>query len=98
MDFEARRKLALKVESQRQEKAERHAAKQAAEEAMLFKPRKYSTEQEEIQESRKIIEKLRSRYLNAVSEIDDLQKEHEEERENILETVRNQEYDLNYYN
>jgi len=44
--------------------------------------------QEEVEEQRKLIKKLRARYKSAINEVKDLAKEHEGGREDLLDTIR----------
>ena len=51
----------------------------------------YKDLQEECEENRKVIKKLRAKYQAAVDEIKDLEQEHESNREDLLDTIRDNE-------
>ena len=65
---------------------------------MLFNDKKYSNLSEEVDQSRQIITKLRSKYKTAMMEVQDVQHEREEEREDMLENIRSMERELAYCN
>lgn len=68
------------------------------EEEMLFNDKKYSNLSEEVDQSRQIITKLRSKYKTAMTEVQDIQHEREEEREDMLENIRSMEREMAYCN
>lgn len=64
------------------------------EEKKLFYENEYNNLQEETQEQKKIIETLRERYKGALQEIKDVEREQFGDKEELLETVRNQQADI----
>lgn len=58
---------------------------------ILFKikvEQKYHNLQEEVDDGRKVMKILRAKYKNAMAEIKDLTREHEIEKEDMLDTIR----------
>ena len=68
--------------------------KQQKEEEITNIEKKYDSLHEEIDELRKLIKKLKKKYKDATKEIIDLGKEHEVNREDLLDTIRLQEKDI----
>ena len=68
-----------------------------AEEEILVAEKKYQNLQEEVDELRKINKKLKKNYRNAANDLKDLEKEHEVNREDLLDSIREQERDLKLY-
>ena len=62
--------------------------KRKKEEEVALVERKYATLQEEVEAQRKIIQTLKKKYKNAVNEIHDLEREHELNKEELLDTIR----------
>jgi len=60
--------------------------------------KKYSNLQEEVDEQRKIIKRLRKKYKEATNEIKDLAREHELNKEDLLDTIRLLERDIKINN
>lgn len=48
----------------------------------------YQNVQEEVEQQRKVVKKLRNKYKQAMTEIKDLNREHEIEKESMLEAIR----------
>lgn len=71
--------------------------KQKAEEDMLLVEKKYQSLQEEVDELRKINKKLKKNYRNAINDLQDVDKEHEINREDLLDSIREQERDLKLF-
>jgi hypothetical protein len=67
------------------------------EEEMLMQFKNYKNLQEEVEEQRKVIGKLRLKYKGGLQEIEDLNKEHEFDRETLLEAIRSKERDTEFY-
>ena len=65
--------------------------KMRKEDEVLMVEQHYKDLQEESEENRKNIKKLRSKYQAAVDEIKDLEQEHERNREDLLDTIRDNE-------
>lgn len=54
--------------------------------------------QEEVEQNRKIIEKLRSKYTQIDKELQDVREEAEEHKEGMLDTIREQEREVEFLN
>ena len=67
------------------------------EEEMLLIEKNYKDIQEELKDDRKIIGDLRGKYKAAMSEIKDLQTEHQGQKEELLDNLRNSETELEFY-
>ena len=91
------RERRLKLRNKKSKQALQLQKRREEQEAALMEKCEFGSLEEEAEESRNIIAKLRQRCQGAVSEIDDLQKEHEENREDILGNLRNQEHEINFY-
>lgn len=65
---------------------------------MLLVEDKFKDAQEEADNLRDLVEKLRYKYKAALEEINDLEKEHETQREDLLDTIREQEKELKLFN
>ena len=70
--------------------------KKQEEEIKLFE-RKYTTIQDELLALRRSNKELYARFTGQQTEIDDLNREHENEKENLLDTIREQEKELSFY-
>lgn len=70
--------------------------KEAQEKELLEKEHKYNSLQEEVDEQRKIIAKLRQKYQQAASELKDIEKEEEHKRMELVDTIREQTKDLDF--
>jgi hypothetical protein len=64
---------------------------------LLEKEQQYGTLQEEVTAQRQIIKKLRAKYKTMERDLKDNQKEKEGDREELLDTIREQEKDLDFY-
>ena len=83
-----------KLKKQKKKEEQLMHEKQQKEEEILNIEKKYDSLQEEVEELRKIIKRLRKKYKDATREIKDLEKEHELNREDLLDTIRLQEKDI----
>jgi len=79
-----------KMKRQKQMTKRMKEEKEAAEEAALMADRQHKTLQDELAEKTQVIRKLRTRYKQMKSEVTDLQREFEDEREAYQETIREQ--------
>ena len=70
--------------------------KKQEEELKLFE-RKYTTIQDELLALRRSNKELYERFSAQQTEIDDINREHEVEKENLLDTIREQEKELSFY-
>ena len=90
--------MAQKLKDQEKNHEELMKEKAKKEEEVLMAEKKYSNLQEEVDEQRKLIKKLRKKCKEASGEIKDLQKEHELNKEDLLDTVRLLERDVGVNN
>ena len=90
---EAKKERELKLRLKRQKKKEKAliSEKLRKEEEILMVSKHYQSLQEEVEDMREVMDKLRERYRSSLNEIRDLQEEHERGREDVLETIREQE-------
>lgn len=65
---------------------------------MILVEQNYKDAQEEAENLRDLVAKLRKKYKAALEEIQDLDKEHESQREDLFETIRQQEKELKLLN
>jgi uncharacterized protein (DUF3084 family) len=65
---------------------------------LLEKEKHYNSMQEEIEDARKIIKKLRTKLKNAQTELKDIHQENAERNEELLDTVREQAKELDFVN
>lgn len=65
---------------------------------MLLVEKHYKNLQEEVDDMRNIIRKLREKYKASQMEIEDLQRENQYGKEDLLETIRELEKDLKFAN
>ena len=68
------------------------------EEEVLLVEKQYKSLQEEVDELRNIAKTLRQRYKAAQIEIEDLQRENQYNKEELLDTIRENEKDLKFAN
>mmetsp|Transcript_34343 Transcript_34343/g.39692 ORF Transcript_34343/g.39692 Transcript_34343/m.39692 type:complete len:110 (-) Transcript_34343:460-789(-) len=68
------------------------------EERMLLVEQNFKSVQEEADNLRDLVTKLRVKYKAALEEIQDLEKEHETQREDLFDTIRTQEKELKLLN
>lgn len=74
------------------------AEKEAQEAELLEKEKHYNSLQEEVEDCRKIIKKLRQKLKNAQNELKDIHHENADKNEELLETVREQAKELDFLN
>ncbi len=72
------------------------AEKERQEEELLEKEKQYNNLQEEVEDCRKIIKKLRQKLKAATNELKDIHKENAERNEELLDTVREQAKELDF--
>ena len=65
---------------------------------MLLVENKFIDAQEESEKQRDVVEKLRTKYKGALEEIQDLENEHEQQKEELFDTIRMQEKELKLNN
>lgn len=90
--------MAKKIQTKEATKTEDVQTRQMNEEEVLLADNKYSSLQEEVEEQRKLIKKLRRKYKSALQEIKDLEREHELNREDLFDTIRLLEKDIKINN
>ena len=59
--------------------------------------KKFSSPQEEIEDLKRTVKKLKGNYRAALAEIEDLHKEHEREKEELLEAIRNKDKENGFF-
>jgi len=91
------REMQLKLEKQKQVEKQLFKQKQQQEEEKLMVEQQYHDLQEEVDDNRKIIKELRNRYKAALSEIDDIKKENQDNNEDNLITIRDQGSEIEFY-
>lgn len=69
---------------------------QKREEDLLMMEHEYNDLQEEVNEKTTLLNKLRKRYKGALAEIEDLESEHQDEKADLLESIRQLEIDLGF--
>ncbi|CDW81221.1 kinesin motor domain containing protein [Stylonychia lemnae] len=92
------RQLQLKLRQEQKKNEQILEEKRRQEEELLNQERKFENLQDEVEEQRRIIEKLKHRNRYADSEIEDLKNEFEYQREDLLESVRDQQKELEFQN
>lgn len=65
---------------------------------MLEKAKHYNSMQEEVEDARKIIKKLKTKLKSATNELKDIHQENAEKNEELLDTVREQAKELDFVN
>jgi Kinesin motor domain len=104
-ELEEKEKELAKQYKQMQEKLHKQKKKEMQliedalkkEEELLLIEKNYKDIQEELKDDRKIIGDLRGKYKAAMSEIKDLQSEHQGQKEELLDNLRNSETELEFY-
>mmetsp|Transcript_21126 Transcript_21126/g.39027 ORF Transcript_21126/g.39027 Transcript_21126/m.39027 type:complete len:1097 (+) Transcript_21126:55-3345(+) len=72
-------------------------AAQKQEEELMMGSKQYTSLQDEVDDQRKLILKLRLKYKASMAEVNDLTKEHGVEREFLLETIRKLEHEIDFF-
>lgn len=85
----------LKAEQKKQKQLREEQRKK--EEEVLSVTRQYKDLQEEVNENRKVIGKLKELYSRSQQEIKDLKEEQQGDRDDLLHTVRTQGYELKFF-
>ncbi|CAG9323806.1 unnamed protein product [Blepharisma stoltei] len=92
----AQREFRNKLKKQRQREKALAEENRKKEEEMLMKEKQYQNLQEEVDDLRKVIMKLRLKYKSSLAEIDDLNHENEQEKEGLLETIRSKDRETEF--
>jgi chromosome segregation ATPase len=92
------RALQIKLRNERKKQKQLMEDKQKKEEQLLLQQQQYSSLQEEVEQNRKIIEKLRAKYTQINKELRDVREEAEEHKEGMLDTIREQEREVEFLN
>jgi len=87
-----------KLKDQHQKQEELLKLQAQKEEEVVVAEKKYASLQEEVDEQRKVVKRLRKKYKDAMNEIKDLEKEHELNKEDLLDTIRLLERDVKINN
>ncbi len=74
------------VEQQQKKEAERQAVEQ-----------QYQDVQDELRDKSGLVSEMKAKYESALSEIKDLEREHQDEKEGLLDTIRDQNRELDFY-
>lgn len=90
--------MATKVMQKENTRPEDPIERQQREDEGLLVDPKYNSLHEEVEEQRKLIKRLRKKYKSAMQEIKDLEREHELNREELLDTIRLLERDIKINN
>jgi archaellum component FlaC len=94
--LEKQRQLQLKLRNERKKMEQVLEEKRQKEEEILLKEQKFGSLQDEVEEQRKIIDKLRSRFRVADTEIQDLKEEYEYQKQDLLDWAREQGKELDF--
>eukprot|EP00359_Climacostomum_virens_P006810 CAMPEP_0204914734 /NCGR_PEP_ID=MMETSP1397-20131031/12636_1 /ASSEMBLY_ACC=CAM_ASM_000891 /TAXON_ID=49980 /ORGANISM="Climacostomum Climacostomum virens, Strain Stock W-24" /LENGTH=1044 /DNA_ID=CAMNT_0052086443 /DNA_START=99 /DNA_END=3233 /DNA_ORIENTATION=- len=92
----AQRNFQKQLKEQRKRENEVMEATRRREEDMLMNEKQYQNQTEELQDQRRVISKLRLKYKAALGEIEDLNKEQARQREDIFDSVRNLEHEIDF--
>ncbi len=103
--FEEREKEQTKKYKEMQQQLRQQRAKerqlreeqQRKEEEMLRVEREYEDVQEELRDKTELIRELTQKHSGAFNDIKDLQHEHQEEKETLLQSIRDQDQELELY-
>lgn len=82
--MQAYREFQIKLKQQKQRERELLESRLRQEEEMMLKERDYQSMQEELEDMRKLIKKLRTRYKQATAELKDLGAEHSREKQDLF--------------
>lgn len=96
--MQKQREMQLQLNKQKKKEKQLLEEKRKKEEEMMMAESNFKSMQEEVDAQRQIIKKLREKYQAAQSEIADLQSENNGNKEDLLETIRQQEKDLKFAN
>lgn len=89
--------LQLQLQEQKVRETQFQEITRQQEEDLLLKEKQYKTLSEEVEEQRKVIRGLRGKYRSAVREIEDLGHEREQEKEDLLDSIRERDQELAFY-
>ena len=104
-EFEEKQKEQTKKYIEMQQKLKKQRAKekkmkeeqQKKEEEMLAVESQYKDIQEEMKDKTAQLKEIRLKYESALNEVKDLQQEHQIEKESFLDTIRDQNQEIDYY-
>ncbi|CDW75636.1 kinesin motor domain containing protein [Stylonychia lemnae] len=92
------REIQLQLRQEKKKQKQLLEDKRKKDEEMLLVERNYKNLQEEVDDMREIIKKLRDKYKSAQQEIQDLQQETQFNKEDLLDTIRQQDKDVKFAN
>lgn len=95
---QAQRKWQLELEVEKKKQQELLEEKARQEEELLQKEHHYNNLQEEVEDCRKIIKKLKQKNKVLTQELKDIENENVEKNEELLDTVREQGKEINFLN
>jgi len=82
------KKAQIEIEERRKRESQLHRQREAEQEEKLLLVEKYNSQEEHISKLTNKLEKLWKKYKAASNEIEDLQQEFQQEREDMLESIR----------
>lgn len=86
--FSQQRQLQLELEKEKRKQQILLEEKELQEKELLEKDKDYTSLQEEVEDNRKIIKKLRSKLKSAQNELKDIHQENFDKNEDLLNSVR----------
>ena len=95
--MQAYRDFQIKLKHQKQRERELLETRLRQEEEMMLKERDYQSMQEELDDMRKLIKKLRIRYKQTTSELKDLGQEHNREKQELFSQIKDQDRETLLY-
>ena len=90
-EMEKIKKLKEKLKIQKKKQEEYQIEKQRREEEILHIEKNYKNLNEEVDEMRSRFMEVKKKYMANLAELRDIQDEHEDEKEELLDTIRFQE-------
>ena len=90
-EMEKIKKLKEKLKIQKKKEEEYQIEKQRREEEILHIEKNYKNLNEEVDEMRSRFMEVKKKYMANLTELRDIQDEHEDEKEELLDTIRFQE-------
>ena len=88
--------MQLQLRNQKKKEKQLLEEKRQKEEDLLLVEKHYKSLQDEVEDMRSIIKKLREKYRASQIEIEDLQRENQFNKEDLLDTIRDQDKDLKF--
>ena len=95
--MQAYREYQIKLKQQKQRERELLESRLKQEEEMMLVEQNYQSLQEEVDDMRKLIRKLRVKYKQAMNEINDINLEHSKEKQELFSQIKESERDVVLY-